>query len=72
MPPSIAGSQPSIVKPFTIEATINNITALITKENNPKVIIDKGAVIKLRIGLIKVLTIPKTIAASRAVVKFWT
>ena len=43
--------------------------ALITKTNSPKVTIVKGAVIKLSIGFIKVLTTPKTIAASSAVVK---
>jgi len=43
-----------------------------TKAKRPRVTIVKGAVTKLRIGLIKVLTTPKTTAARIAVVKFAT
>lgn len=70
--PKIAGSQPLIVSPGTMYATIKRTIALTTKANNPKVTIVSGADIKLSIGLIKVLTTPKTIAASKAVVKLAT
>ncbi len=69
---NIAGTQPLILTPGTIADTINKTTALTTKEKSPKVIIVNGAEIKLKIGLIKVFTTPKTMAASMAVVKFAT
>lgn len=67
--PKIAASQPSIVRPGTTAETINKTIALIINENNPNVIIVIGRVINFRIGLIKVLTTPKTIAAKTAEVK---
>lgn len=68
----IAGIQPSITSPGTNVETRNNITALITKANNPKVTIFNGAVTNARIGFIKVFTTPKTTAAKTAVVKLST
>jgi len=50
-------------------ATISKTMAFTTKVNSPKVKKFKGAVRKSKIGLIKVLIIPKTIAANSAVVK---
>ncbi len=72
MAPRIAGIQPSIVRPLTNAATINNTTALTTKANSPKVIIVKGSVIKLKMGLIKVLITASTTAASTAAPKLAT
>ncbi len=68
----MAGTQPSIVNPFTTAATINKTTALITKANNPSVTIVMGRVINVNTGFIKVLTTPKTTAAKIAEVKFAT
>lgn len=68
----MAGTQPSIFTPGITAATINKTTALTTKANSPKVTTLSGAVIKLKAGLMKVLTTPKTTAAKRAVVKLAT
>lgn len=70
--PKIAGIQPESISPGTKYETINNITASITKVKSPKVIIVIGAVINDNTGFIKVLTIPKTMEAKRAVVKLST
>lgn len=70
--PKIAGNHPSIFTPGTIAETINKTTALITKVNNPKLTMVSGADTKLKMGFIKVLTTPKTIAAKIAVVKLAT
>lgn len=70
--PIIAGTQPSRVKPGTTEATINKTIAFITNANSPKVTMVNGALIKLKIGFIKVLTTPNTMAAKTAVVKVST
>ena len=67
--PKMAAVQPSTINPGTTAAAINNITALITKAKRPKVIMVIGRVISSKIGLIKVLTKPKTIPAKIAVVK---
>lgn len=70
--PKIAETHPSSLNPGTTADTINKTTAFTTKANSPKVTIVSGIVRKLKIGLIKVLTIPKTTAAKRAVVKVST
>lgn len=70
--PRIAGSQPSTINPGTNKVVILKTIALTMKINNPKVIIVRGRVSKTRTGLIKVLMIPRTMAASRADVKVST
>lgn len=64
--PSIAGTQPSTINPGTKMVVTLKTIALTIKINKPKVIIVKGKVKRTRTGLIKVLIIPKTIAARSA------
>lgn len=67
--PRIAGIQPSTMKPGTKKVVILRTMALTTKMNNPKVITVNGKVKRSKIGFMKVLIIPSTIAASNAEVK---
>lgn len=70
--PKIAGSHPSTINPGTNKVTILKTTALTIKINKPNVIIVKGKVKSKSTGFIKVLIIPKTIAARSAEVKVST
>ncbi len=69
MAPSIAGIQPSTMKPGTKKVVILRTMALTTKINNPRVMTVRGKVRRSKIGLMKVLIMPRTMAASRAEVK---
>ncbi len=69
MAAKIAGSKPLTVSPGTMAAAIQRTMALTTNVNNPKVRMLIGAVKIRRIGLIKVLITPNTIAARTAVGK---
>jgi hypothetical protein len=62
----------STAKPPTILEQRIIISALITNKNNPKVTIVTGKVKKTKIGLIKVLSNPKTIATNIEVIKLET
>jgi hypothetical protein len=53
--------KPDTVNSVKIISTIHIIVIFITRPNNPRVIILKGRVIKLMIGLIKKLINPKTV-----------
>lgn len=64
--PKIAGTQPSTINPGTKSVVILKTMALTIKMNKPKVSIVKGRVKSISTGLIKVLIIPKTIAARSA------
>ena len=70
--PKIAASQPSIVNPLTIAATINSTMAFSTKVKRPSVKKVNGSVIKLKTGFMNVLTTPNTILAKIADVKLAT
>ena len=67
--PSMAVSIPSIINPGTTNVVRYNTTAFITNVKSPKVKKFIGSVIIVKIGLKNVLITPKTMAASRAVVK---
>ena len=62
----------STLNPPTILVHNKIISALITNKNNPKVIIVTGSVSMTNIGLIKILSNPKTTATIKAVVKLPT
>lgn len=64
--PSIAGTQPSTINPGTKMVVTLKTIAFTIKINRPKVIIVRGRVKSTNTGFMKVLIIPKTIAASRA------
>lgn len=64
--PSIAGTQPSTENPGTKSVVTLKTIALTIKMNKPKVSIVRGRVKSTSTGLIKVLIIPKTIAARSA------
>ena len=60
------------LNPSTRLEHIKIINALITNKNNPKVKIVAGNVNITNIGLIKILSNPKTTATIKAVLKFKT
>jgi hypothetical protein len=64
--PSIAGSQPSTIKPGTNREVNLKTMALIIKTNSPRVMTVKGKVSKSKIGLMNVFITPRTIAAKSA------
>ncbi len=68
----IAVQRPATEKPGTNLAVIRINKPLITKVNSPRVKILNGSVNRRTIGLIKVLTIPKTTATTMAVKKLST
>ncbi len=70
--PRSAGINPPTDNPGTKYEVNISITALITKANSPKVRRVKGKDTRLKIGLIKVFTTPRTIDARIAVVKLST
>ncbi len=72
MAPSIAGSQPSTIKPGTNNVVMRNTMALTTKINNPSVRIVRGRVRRSNTGLMNVFIIPRTTAARRAEVNVST
>lgn len=59
----------SILKPPTILSQIIIISALITNKNKPKEKIVIGSVNKIKIGFMKILSKPRTIATQNAVKK---
>ena len=61
-----AVQNPSIVRPGTTRLDTQSRNTLIKKANIPKVIIDIGRAISCKIGFMRVLTIPITIAATIA------
>ena len=61
-PKSTAVRKPSIEKPGTILAASKMRRAFKTIEKRPKVMIERGRVMMVRMGLIKILIAPKTIA----------
>jgi hypothetical protein len=69
---SNAHQKPSTTKPGTILPINRIIRALITSRKNPRVMIVKGIVRNIRMGLIKVLMMARAIAIIRAVTKFST
>ena len=64
---NIATQNVSTVKPPTILVHSNMTNALITNKNKPKVTIVNGSVNNTIIGLIKILSNPKTTATTIAV-----
>lgn len=62
----------STLKPPTMLSHNNIIRALIINKNNPNVKNVIGKVRMIKIGLIKILSKPKTIATNKAVVKLAT
>lgn len=70
--PKIAGIQPSTTNPGTKSVVILKTIALTMNINNPRVMIVSGKVKSTSTGLIKVLIMPKTIAAKSAEVKVST
>lgn len=67
--PRIAGSQPSTLNPETNSVVSLKTIAFTIKTKSPKVRIVRGKVKRSKTGLMKVLIIPRTIAARRADVK---
>ncbi len=65
----MAIQKPSTEKPLMTEAANKISKALITKVNSPKVRILIGKVIKIKIGLSDMLTMPKNNASQSAVQK---
>jgi hypothetical protein len=70
--PSIAGNQPSTENPGTKRVVILKTMALTIKMNNPRVMTVRGKVKRSKTGFIKVLIIPRTMAAKSAEVKVST
>ena len=58
--------------PFRNDATAQNSKALITRMNRPSVMMVTGSVSSTRMGLIRVLTMASTMAATIAVPKLLT
>lgn len=61
-PKSKADTKPSTEKPGTILSASITMRAFNTMEKRPSVMIERGRVSKVRIGLIKMLIAPKTTA----------
>ena len=69
---NIAVRKPSTAKPPTILVHRSIISALMTSRNSPNVIIVTGKVSNTKIGFIKILSNPKTMATMTEVVKLAT
>ena len=69
---SMAVKSPSIWNPGTIADVSCTRRAFRSRENNPRVIRVRGNVSRVKIGLMKVFIIPRTIATRNVVVRLST